>query len=147
MVKDLKVGELLVQSDGNTLKIDSIELVQKYVTVYNMTVYDFHTYFVSDLAIWVHNTNCTWVPGFKPLGKGSTGRTTPASHTELKAMQKAVSDPTKGTVLKMPSLMQDRRRNHADGWVKMSRKINGVEIHWVYNVKTRQYDDFKFKDR
>ncbi|MBD3920227.1 S8 family serine peptidase [Paenibacillus sp. PR3] len=57
-VKDLRPGDLLVQSDGNTLKIDSKELVHKYVTVYNMTVDEFHTYFVSDLGIWVHNTNC-----------------------------------------------------------------------------------------
>ena len=56
-VKDLKAGDLLVQSDGNTLKIDSIELEKKHVTVYNMTVDEFHTYFVSDLGIWVHNTN------------------------------------------------------------------------------------------
>jgi hypothetical protein len=57
-VKDLKVGDLLVQSDGNTLKVDSIELEHKQVTVYNMTVDEFHTYFVSNLGIWVHNTNC-----------------------------------------------------------------------------------------
>ncbi|WP_246132400.1 polymorphic toxin-type HINT domain-containing protein, partial [Paenibacillus hemerocallicola] len=59
-VKDLQVGDLLVQSDGNTLMIDSIELEHKQVTVYNMTVDEFHTYFVSDLEIWVHNTNCSW---------------------------------------------------------------------------------------
>ncbi|MHA6530788.1 polymorphic toxin-type HINT domain-containing protein [Paenibacillus sp. BAC0078] len=58
-VKDLKVGDLLVQSDGNKLKIDSIELEHKLVTVYNMTVDEFHTYFVSDLGIWVHNTECS----------------------------------------------------------------------------------------
>lgn len=58
-VKDLKVGDLLVRSDGNTLKIDSIELEQKNVTVYNMTVDEFHTYFVSELGIWVHNSSCT----------------------------------------------------------------------------------------
>jgi len=57
-VKDLKVGDLLVQSDGNTLKIESIELEYESATVYNMTVDEFHTYFVSDLGIWVHNTNC-----------------------------------------------------------------------------------------
>ncbi|MFK4343712.1 hypothetical protein ABH894_003722 [Paenibacillus sp. RC62] len=62
-VKDLKVGDLLVQSDGNTLKVDSIELEHKQVRVYNMTVDEFHTYFVSDLNIWVHNTNCVqaWI--------------------------------------------------------------------------------------
>jgi RHS repeat-associated protein len=59
-VKDLKPGDLLVQSGGNTLKIDSIELLHKHVTVYNMTVDEFHTYFVSDLGIWVHNSNCNW---------------------------------------------------------------------------------------
>ncbi|WP_372011815.1 polymorphic toxin-type HINT domain-containing protein [Paenibacillus chitinolyticus] len=55
-MKDLKAGDLLVQNDGNTLKIDSIELEQKHVTVYNMTVDEFHTYFVSELGIWVHIT-------------------------------------------------------------------------------------------
>lgn len=58
--KDLKVGDLLVQSDGHTLRIDSIEIEQKYATVYNMTVDDFHTFFVSDLGIWVHNTGPCW---------------------------------------------------------------------------------------
>lgn len=57
-VKDIEVGDLLVQSDGNKIKVDSIELENKHVTVYNMTVDDFHTYFVSDLGIWVHNNNC-----------------------------------------------------------------------------------------
>ncbi|THF72490.1 polymorphic toxin-type HINT domain-containing protein, partial [Cohnella fermenti] len=61
VVKDLRVGDLLVQSDGNTLEITSIELLHKHVTVYNMTVDEFHTYFVSDLGIWVHNTGaCNW---------------------------------------------------------------------------------------
>lgn len=57
-MKDLQVGDLLVQSDGNKIKVDSIELEEKQVTVYNMTVDGFHTYFVSDLGIWVHNTSC-----------------------------------------------------------------------------------------
>ncbi|AIQ17120.1 hypothetical protein H70357_10950 [Paenibacillus sp. FSL H7-0357] len=76
-VKDLKVGDLLVQSDGNTLKIDSIELLHKHVTVYNMTVDEFHTYFVSDLGIWVHNTNCSVNSVTNLLGKMSefTGST------------------------------------------------------------------------
>ncbi|OAS14692.1 polymorphic toxin-type HINT domain-containing protein [Paenibacillus oryzisoli] len=66
-VKDLKIGDMLVQSDGNTLKIDSIELEHKNVTVYNMTVEEFHTYFVSGLGIWVHNTSC----GFNGNSKAS----------------------------------------------------------------------------
>ncbi|TBL69886.1 polymorphic toxin-type HINT domain-containing protein [Paenibacillus thalictri] len=57
-VKDLKVGDLLAQSDGNTLKVDSIKLEHRQAAVYNLRVDGFHTYFVSDLGIWVHNTNC-----------------------------------------------------------------------------------------
>ncbi|MNN00153.1 hypothetical protein D3C81_1127370 [compost metagenome] len=75
-VKDLKVGDLLVQSDGNTLKIDSIELEHKHVTVYNMTVDEFHTYFVSDLGIWVHNSECTLsAKTLATMGKTSKGIT------------------------------------------------------------------------
>jgi hypothetical protein len=58
---DLKVGYELVQSNGNHLKIDNIEIVHhdEKVKVYNFTVVDFHTYFVSSLGIWVHNINCS----------------------------------------------------------------------------------------
>ncbi|MFC3801890.1 polymorphic toxin-type HINT domain-containing protein [Cohnella sp. GCM10012308] len=57
-VEDLKVGDLLVQSNGNKLKIESIKLEHESAKVYNMTVDEFHTYFVSELGIWVHNTSC-----------------------------------------------------------------------------------------
>ncbi|WP_430191112.1 polymorphic toxin-type HINT domain-containing protein [Paenibacillus jamilae] len=66
--KDLKVGDLLVQNDGNTLKIDSIELLHKQAMVYNMTVEEFHTYFVSDLSIWVHNIGACGYTSIKSKG-------------------------------------------------------------------------------
>ncbi|WP_235946438.1 polymorphic toxin-type HINT domain-containing protein [Saccharibacillus alkalitolerans] len=56
-VKDLKVGDWLEQADGTKLKIEQIEREQRQARVYNMTVDEFHTHFVSDLSIWVHNTN------------------------------------------------------------------------------------------
>ncbi|EPY14885.1 polymorphic toxin-type HINT domain-containing protein [Paenibacillus alvei] len=57
---ELQVGDKLQKSDGSNLTIDTVEFVKlnEPVTVYNFTVADFHTYFVTDLAIWVHNTNC-----------------------------------------------------------------------------------------
>ncbi|WP_135555998.1 polymorphic toxin-type HINT domain-containing protein [Paenibacillus cymbidii] len=60
LAADLQVGDKLQQSNGNTLTIDSIKNVkhEEKVKVYNFTVADFHTYFVSDLGIWVHNTGC-----------------------------------------------------------------------------------------
>jgi hypothetical protein len=50
------------------------------VTVYNIEVEDFHTYYVSHMGVWVHNVNCTGVelangkgalpPSEKPLFDG-----------------------------------------------------------------------------
>ncbi|MDU0328931.1 polymorphic toxin-type HINT domain-containing protein, partial [Paenibacillus sp. 3LSP] len=54
-VKDLKVGDLLVSSDGSKLAIDKIEKEPRQATVYNFEVEDFNSYFVSNLGIWVHN--------------------------------------------------------------------------------------------
>ncbi|MCL9663115.1 HINT domain-containing protein [Paenibacillus hunanensis] len=51
------MGDLLVKEDGSTLEIKEIQHEKRQARVYNMTVADFHTYFVSDLGIWVHNTN------------------------------------------------------------------------------------------
>jgi len=53
--KDLKVGDLLVTSDGTQLAIDKIDKEPREATVYNFEVADFHSYFVTNLGIWVHN--------------------------------------------------------------------------------------------
>jgi hypothetical protein len=57
---ELEVGDKLQKADGSNLTIDKVEFVKldKPVTVYNFTVADFHTYYVTDIGIWVHNTNC-----------------------------------------------------------------------------------------
>ncbi len=57
---ELKVGDKLQKADGSNLTIDKVEfiLLDEPVTVYNFTVADYHTYYVTDLGIWVHNTNC-----------------------------------------------------------------------------------------
>ncbi|MGG4196831.1 polymorphic toxin-type HINT domain-containing protein [Paenibacillus jamilae] len=57
---ELQVGDKLQKSDGSNLIIDKVEFVNldEPVTVYNFTVANFHTYYVTDLGIWVHNTNC-----------------------------------------------------------------------------------------
>lgn len=56
----LQVGDRLQQSNGNSLTIDKIELVSltEKVQVYNLTVADYSTYYVTNLGIWVHNTDC-----------------------------------------------------------------------------------------
>ncbi|MCY9738048.1 polymorphic toxin-type HINT domain-containing protein, partial [Paenibacillus alvei] len=63
LVQDLKVGDLLVSSDGTKLAIDKIEKAPRQTTVYNFMVDGYHSYFVSNLGIWVHN--CTIITAGK----------------------------------------------------------------------------------
>jgi hypothetical protein len=55
--RDLKSGDLMFTADGKLLTISSIEVDGREETVYNFEVEDFHTYFVGESGIWVHNQN------------------------------------------------------------------------------------------
>jgi RHS repeat-associated protein len=87
------------------------------------------------------------VGSLKPLGKGSTGRTTANNLTEKLAMDEIMSTPADGMILihKMPDATG---RWH--GWSKMSNKTaHGVEIHYNAlweNGNLKAIDDFKFID-
>ena len=55
--KDLVVGSLLQTEDGRFIDVDGIEKREGKFEVYNFRVEDFHTYFVSDLGILLHNAD------------------------------------------------------------------------------------------
>ena len=55
--KDLIVGSLLQTGDGRVVDVDWVEKREGKFEVYNFNVEDFHTYFVSDLGILVHNAD------------------------------------------------------------------------------------------
>lgn len=48
-----QIGDVLVDSSGNEIKISSIELIRGQVRVYNLTTDKYHTYFADNF--WVHN--------------------------------------------------------------------------------------------
>ena len=51
------MGDKLISVNGEDLIIEDyrIELTEEPVSVYNFQVDDYHTYFVGDCAVWVHN--------------------------------------------------------------------------------------------
>jgi hypothetical protein len=55
--KDLHIGSLLQTEDGRIIDVDGVDKHEGDFTVYNFKVEGFHTYFVSDLGILVHNAN------------------------------------------------------------------------------------------
>ena len=56
----LLIGDKLISINGEDLVIEKffIEECENPVTVYNFQVEDYHTYFVGNCAVWVHNKNC-----------------------------------------------------------------------------------------
>lgn len=58
LTKDLVVGDLLESDDGSLIAIKRIDVKEEHQQVYNISVRDFHTYFVSNLGIFTHNTSC-----------------------------------------------------------------------------------------
>ena len=97
------------------------------------------------------SANSSTTPGLprsalKPLGRGSTGRSTPNNLKEQIAMEQAMSNPAAGAVVPLKKGMTDSRWPATDGWVKMRQNVNGVEVHYVKNTRTGEVDDFKFKD-
>ena len=56
---NLLVGDKLVSANNVDLIIEDyrMELIAEPVSVYNFQVEDFHTYFVGDCGVWVHNAD------------------------------------------------------------------------------------------
>ncbi len=71
---NLLVGDKLVSVNGEDLVIEKffIEECESPVTVHNFQVEDFHTYFVGDCAVWVHNAECTPGEYIDSVEKGET---------------------------------------------------------------------------
>ncbi|MGN0469829.1 MAG: polymorphic toxin-type HINT domain-containing protein [Acutalibacteraceae bacterium] len=70
---DLKAGDILVLSNGEYVTVEKVqhEILENPVKVYNFEVEDFHTYYVGDNSILVHN-QCTTVDnesGSNPNGE------------------------------------------------------------------------------
>ena len=70
-VDELKAGDFLTLYDGSKKKIDKIDFKEGLFKVFNFTVEDFHTYYVSDSNVLVHNGNPCDVLAEKIARKGS----------------------------------------------------------------------------
>ncbi|OGF06267.1 MAG: hypothetical protein A2502_09665 [Candidatus Edwardsbacteria bacterium RifOxyC12_full_54_24] len=79
----------------------------------------------------------------KQIPQLSTGRNVAKNAVEQAAMDKVMANPLEGAKLRIQ--MKDPIWHASEGWVKMARNIDGVEIHWLRNTRTNTVADFKFK--
>ena len=54
-VSELKKGDQLTSSSGHDLTVFSVVTTGEFKTTYNFEVEEYHTYFVGDVGVWVHN--------------------------------------------------------------------------------------------
>ena len=66
---DLRAGDILVMSNGEYVVVEQVqhELLETPVRVYNFEVEDFHTYFVGDTSLLVHNSCSAKIHGNSKL--------------------------------------------------------------------------------
>ena len=129
--------------NGEYVVIEQVqhELLESPEITYNFEVEEYHTYYVGEQSLLVHN-RC----GDDLLPDDfSTGRTKPLNITEQVAMKSVKSNPFTGKVI-MTNLKDTRLPN---GAVKMSQQFNTfrgkIEIHYIKDVAKKIFFDFKFK--
>ncbi|WP_279627927.1 polymorphic toxin-type HINT domain-containing protein, partial [Leptospira harrisiae] len=58
--KDLHPGDVALGADGRELVVTDIIIDERTETVYNFEVEEYHTYFVGEVGVWVHNQASTY---------------------------------------------------------------------------------------
>ena len=90
---NLKPGFELLDDDGTWSRVESVEIAAEELRAYNLTVADFHTYFVAANAdapaVWVHN-DC---PTLGPIDWSGTDPRFPSRRDHVRAH--GVDDPSK----------------------------------------------------
>ena len=135
--EDLEAGDLLVTLDGETLKLDSIERVERRDTVFNFEVRGLHNYFVGDDQVLVHNCGGGLPRGIRTYLKDveeQTGRKIHQSQIEpLKQALRAerFSPMTKAEIARHRSafnrvkndLIEEWERNTGQAWPRYTQNV------------------------
>ena len=89
----LEEGDILTLADGSEAIVTEVTFEETHTTVYNMEVADYHTYYVGEDSVWVHNMGeggC----GITAVSSGSKERGHTASWEHLDSKGNVVSSGT-----------------------------------------------------
>jgi hypothetical protein len=97
---ELTLDDRLVDSQGGSLAIDAIRVTDRLITVYNLRVADFHTYFVGGklwkFDAWVHNAGKIDYVGGVKAPKGTFETLTHRNGVFEVVTQQGISGTTRG---------------------------------------------------
>ncbi|MFE9274935.1 polymorphic toxin-type HINT domain-containing protein [Paenibacillus glucanolyticus] len=114
--KDLHEGDVFVTDEGTEYVLERIEIKEEKIRVYNFSVGDYHTYFVSNLKIWTHNCGGSRAGGGSLSGyslntamRGGGGYKLPSSVTSPKQPPVVMPNPIKQQLEKAIAQIQKNK--------------------------------------
>lgn len=122
----LAVGDEVATAEGGAVTILQVQKTTRVAPTYNFEVNDFHTYFVGNLEVWVHN---------------SCWRRIPNTLQEKMAMEAAKG----GAGSRIIEGLGDARFKGMEKWQYVVKSNNGanVTVHYVKDPATGSLMDFK----
>ena len=134
----LRAGDILVLVNGEYVVVEMVqhEILEAHVKVYNFQVEDYHTYYVTDAGVLVHNV-CV-----RQYNPGATGQ---AHHPISRGIERVASKNTnlKGVVTRN-SWGTIRASTIADhvGYQKWHRNFDKATISWLNHHTSATLDEF-----
>ncbi len=138
---DLVVGDYIQSLSGESVVVATIEQDAQRHTTYNFEVADYHTYFVGDDGVWVHNQCKNDVPDeFTKPGGGSNADDFITEHS-----QKHMYDPTTpskpnrsqfGEDIDVGALVDDTMSNPTSAYSDIESQITKYTKSYDFNIST-----------
>ena len=130
----LRAGDILVTVNGEYVVVEKVqhEILENPIKVYNFEVADFHTYYVSNIAVLVHNM-CT------PKNIYNSIKEAPNYNSSFVKAQNGL----RKVNVKNKQLLQELNQ-YGSGWKKVYQNgwIDGqkVSLHYFQNVSGKVFD-------
>ena len=126
---DLRAGDILVKSNGEYVVVEAIEheLLESPITVYNFEVEDFHTYYVGDTSVLVHNKCDAMTRGRQMHKQWDYGQNKTTFKTEVSIPGAGRADAVDFVNHIVYELKPDNLRAIRQGWRQLNRYIVGLE--------------------
>ena len=129
---NLRAGDILVLVNGEYVVVEKIqhELLESPVKVYNFQVEDYHTYYVSDNGVLVHNT-CGDTGTYNQLKAANKGSGTEVHHIVEKRFLSSTKYSSAGQMQSVV-LSKAQHRAYTNAWRKLipygSKKVSTARI-------------------
>ena len=126
---DLRAGDILVKSNGEYVVVEMVEheLLEAPITVYNFEVEDFHTYYVGDTSVLVHNKCDAMTRGRQMHKQWDYGQNKTTFKTEVSIPGAGRADAVDFVNHIVYELKPDNLRAIRQGWRQLNRYVAGLE--------------------